>query len=132
MILAGALEYHYIQIFFIDRVALDRRIADLRFGKMPEISPFLHEVERHTEPGQKIALVIPSRKWHEGYEYAFLRAAYVLAGRTVLPVVWTDDRFISKNLRSADLVAAWHVEMNPGRFTVVWRGAGGALYRERR
>ena len=129
LILAGGFETNYLTIFFTDRTALAEKVGHLRFGKLPEIRPFLEAVKERTEPGQKIALVIPSARWNEGYEYAFYRAAYVLAGRTVLPVITPDNRMIEGNFERADLIAAWGVEPNPGRFTVEWRGEGGSLAR---
>jgi len=129
LILAGAFEVHYLTILFADRFSLADRVGQLRYGKLPEIRPFLEEVERRTDRGTEIALVTPARTWNQGYEYAFYRAAYVLAGRTVLPVMTPDDRPIIGNLERADLVAAWGVELDPERFSVIWRGAGGTLAR---
>jgi hypothetical protein len=130
LVLAGSFQPFYVRVFLLDRDALAARIDSLRFGRMPEIRPFLHSVERRTEMGESVALVTPF-SWHQGYEYAFYRASYVLAGRTVLPVITPTGRSISQNVKNADVVAAWQVDLDPGQFEVLWRGDGGTLARPR-
>ncbi len=132
LLFVGAVEPLYVRIFFMDRTILADGIGSLRYGKMPEIRPFLEEVARRSEPGMSVAIVIPGAEWDQGYEYAFYRAGYVLAGRTVLPVITPDNRSIPANLSGADLVAAWRTTLDSRRFEVLWEGAGGVLARPRR
>ena len=129
LLFLGTAEPQYVRIFFMDRVRLADGIGSARFGKMPEIRPFLEEVDRRSEPGMSVAIVIPNLEWSQGYEYAFYRAGYVLAGRTVLPVIAPDNRAIPANLSGADLVAAWRTDLDSRRFEIVWEGAGGVLAR---
>jgi hypothetical protein len=88
---------------------------------------FLREVEARTPPGSRIAIVV-SRRWFEGYSYAYYRANYVLRGREVLPVITPDDRPLEENFESADFVAGWHCRVREERHAPVWSGFDGTLY----
>lgn len=131
LVLAGSFQPFYLRVLLDDRVALAERIDFLRFGKMPGIRSFLQSVESRTEKGDSVALVTPFSGWNLGYEYAFYRASYVLAGRTVLPVMTPAGDSIPRNLKNADVVAAWQVDLDPRHFEILWRGDGGILARPR-
>lgn len=129
LLLGGSFQLDYLRVLLADRDAVARRIDHLRFGKMPEIRGYLEAVEAKTSRGESVALLIPAPGWNQGYEYAFYRAAYVLAGRTVLPVMTPAGDPIPGNLERADLIAAWRVPLDPSRFEIVWRGHDGVLAR---
>ncbi|MBW3670481.1 MAG: hypothetical protein KY432_02280 [Acidobacteria bacterium] len=131
LLLTASFQVDYLRVLGVDRSSLASRIDHLRFGKLPEIRAFLHEVARRTEPGDSIALVIPASDWNRGYEYAFYRAAYVAAGRTVLPVMTPAGNPIPQNMETADFVAAWRVSLDETRFEIIWQGEGGVLARSR-
>lgn len=129
LILVGSFQWTYLRVFLVDQGELADRMEVLRFGKMPEIRGFLDEVEKRTSPGESIALVVPAPDWNRGYEYAFYRASYVLAGRTVLPVMNPAGHPLPSNLERADYIAAWRAEVDPERFDIVWRERDGVLAR---
>jgi hypothetical protein len=66
-----------------------------------------------------VAIFAPFR-WDDGYEYAYARALYPLAGRRVV-------RFDQRD--RANFVAAYRVTPELPDFVVIWRGADGALLR---
>ena len=87
---------------------------------------FLARVRSSTKPGDSIVILAPARRGSEEYSFAFFRASYALAGRTVLPAVDTSGRVVAENIRAARYAAVWH-----GRFAStrrpVWRTPGGEL-----
>ncbi|HEV7922576.1 MAG TPA: hypothetical protein VGR02_17470 [Thermoanaerobaculia bacterium] len=91
----------------------------------PAYPRFLAEVRRRTPPGARIALVVPMPTWETGYDYAFFRASYFLAGREVLPILTRDGKPFGDNVRNAQYLAAWGVNARGGR--ELWRGNGGVL-----
>jgi hypothetical protein len=121
-----ALEPTMIRLPFVDRAALRssmERAPDRAW--YPQYPRFLDEVRRRTAQGSAIALVVPVRRWEYGYDYAFFRASYFLAGRELLPILTPDDQPLLESFRRARYVAAWGVNARGGR--VVWRGEGGVL-----
>lgn len=80
-----------------------------------------------TRPGDSIAIVVPPRSWKGGHEYAYRRAVYMLAGRTVIPILTPDDRNVQERIDRASHVVVWgDGPRDPGR-AVLCRGAGGEL-----
>jgi hypothetical protein len=71
----------------------------------PDYPLFLLDVRGRTRNGDSIALVVPVT-WASGYDYAFYRASYFLAGREVLPIRMP-DRSLPGNVRMARYVAVW-------------------------
>ena len=90
---------------------------------------FLEGVRAHTNPGDRIALIVPTTQWEGGYSYAYFRASYLLSGRAVLPLLYGSDDPIAENLDTAKYLAIWRGAPPPG--TIVWEGAGGVLLRPR-
>jgi hypothetical protein len=97
---------------------------DRGWGDYPK---FLDDVRAHTQPGDSIALVVPTLRWDGGYSYAFYRASYFLTGREVLPIVTDRDAAIPENFARAKYVAAWRRNVRDATRHVVWTGDGGAL-----
>lgn len=97
----------------------------------PGFSEFLSRVRMKTQPGDSIALVVPTRDWDKGYSYAYFRASYVLAGRRVVPVVDDHDRVQPGRLRDTRWVAAWGARFVSEEFVTIWSGSGGSLARRR-
>ena len=114
---------------FSDRSALAEAMRRYPDQRWPEYPRFLEGVAARTSAGDSIALLFPIMNWNGGYSDAFYRASYFLAGREVLPLITSDDRFHPENLQTAHYVAKWRVNVLPGRRTVVWRGEGGELLR---
>ena len=95
----------------------------------PDYPHFLDGVRAHTQPGDSIAIVVPTFSWEDGYSYAFYRASYFLSGREVLPLSNSRNEPQILNFRAARYVAVWHTEVPREHFTMVWSGAGGVLLR---
>lgn len=112
---------------FEDR-ELRHEVLSRRADPDPELAAFLAGVRERTREGDSILLILPVRQW-ERYSGAYFRAGYLLAGRTVLPIIATDGRVVRENVERADYVAAWRVRFTGG--TPVWSGAGGTLVRRR-
>lgn len=92
--------------------------------RAPQLSAFLEQVRLRTRNGDSIALVaFPGQR--DLYGYCYLRANYILAGRTVVSTMTRDYQFKPSALAEAKYVAAFGVQMGRGR--VIWRGAGGEL-----
>jgi len=127
LVVAG-IDWQYLALPFVDRsglAELARREAD-RQG-YPHYPRFLEAVRARTRSGQSIAIVAPPMRWSSGYDYAYYRASYFLAGRTVLPVIDRHDRAHAENLQAADFIAVWEQPFPLAGHRVAWRGEGGIL-----
>jgi hypothetical protein len=96
----------------------------------PDYPGFLDGVREHTNPGDTIAIILPTLSWERGYFYGYYRASYFLAGRAVLPVIEAGDRRLPQNIRDAKYVAVFGVGLRRPA-DVVWRSGRGALLRLR-
>jgi len=114
---------------FIDRRPLAASMRLYPDQRWPQYPRFLDGVRSRTRDGDSIALLFPIMNWNAGYADAYYRASYFLAGCEVLPLVTADDRPHPENLRTAHYVAAWQLDLQPGRGALVWRGEGGELVR---
>jgi len=127
-IVLSGLDVQFLSLPFVDRSGLAAHArAEADRAWYPAYPRFLEAVRVRTRPGQSIAIVVPVRRWNDGYDFAFYRASYFLAGRTVLPVLDSQDRVHPENMRAADFIAAWHQAFRINEHTIVWRGEGGAL-----
>lgn len=86
---------------------------------------FLNGVRERTPADSSIALVVPARG--AAYGAHFVRASYLLAGRSVLPTISRSDSFVPENYERAEYVAIWNARSAPEGRTVVWHAAGGQL-----
>ena len=116
MIAAGAFEPFYVRIFTIDRAKLEGNLIGLPYRKLPGLRELLVATRDHTREGDTIAIVTPY-SWDGGYEYAYARALYTLAGRRVV---------LQKDIAQANWVCAYGVAP-PGE--IVWRSPHGAIAR---
>jgi hypothetical protein len=98
-------------------------------ARWPQYASFMAEVRARTAPGDTIAIVTPASEPREAYPLAYYRASYYLAGREVLPVVDPQSGVaIEGNRAAARYIAAFGD--SPGAGELVWKGEGGALYRQ--
>ena len=95
----------------------------------PQYPRFIEGVRAHTQPGDTIAIVVPTLEWDDGYSYAFYRGSYLLTGREVLPLNDYLNHLQLLNFRQAKYIAVWNTPMPQAHFTTVWRGEGGVLLR---
>ena len=126
---AAGVEPILLSFPFRDRQPFVAQYATMLDRLSPDYVGFLESVRAHTKNGDTIALIVPQRRWEFGYSYAYYRASYVLAGRTVLPLVWHHNELLGANFAVAQYVAAWNVSAPAG--AVVFREKRGALVRRR-
>ncbi|MGH9457992.1 MAG: hypothetical protein ACRD2J_10175 [Thermoanaerobaculia bacterium] len=128
LLFAGTFQPFYVRVFFADRQAAHAWLTELPYRKSPGLRSFLVEARRRTQPGDAIAFLVPYSRWEGGYRYALRGAKYILAGRTVHPVVGPRDVDLTENLDRANVIVAWQVPVPPG-WEVTWAGEGGAVAR---
>lgn len=131
-IAAGAFEPFYLRIFFIDRARYGAMLAGLPYRKLPGLKEYLLEVRARTQDGDAIAIASlyhRAVRWEGGYDYLYARARYLLAGRTIVPLLDPSNRQLTENLRQATYVAAYRCDPAIPGFVVVWRGPDGELLR---
>jgi hypothetical protein len=132
-IIALRIEPQLLQLPFVSRQLLSailyRWPETQAPGDWARYPTFLQQVRERTKEGDKIAVIIPTMKWDDGYSYAYYRATYFLAGRDVLPLITADDRPHMENFYAARYVIVWHRPLHPRMGEVVWQGEGGALLR---
>lgn len=114
---------------FIDRKPIAEMFTRYPDREWEQYPRFLEGVRERTRGGDSIALIVPKMKWDDGYSYAYYRASYFLAGRTVLPLITSDDRPHPENFRDARYIAVWRTSLPQGRRVLVWSGEGGVLLR---
>ena len=117
-----------VLLAFEDRAAREATLAR-RADPSPELAAFLTSVRARTKKGESVVLLLPARDW-ERYSRGYFRASYLLAGRTVLPVLTKEGTVARENLARADYIAAWRVRY-AGDGSLVWQGHGGTLVRRR-
>jgi hypothetical protein len=126
-IAAGAFQPHYWRMFTINRKAAGAWLVELPYSHMPGLRRFMTAVRDRTRGGDRIAIIIPAPAWESGYQYGFTRSTYLLAGRTTVPLMGSDDRRLPRNVQLANYVACWHASPRIDGFATVWRSADGVL-----
>ena len=117
MIAAGAFEPFYLRVFRLP--PLHDNLVELPYRKLPGLRELLVATRDRTREGDTVAIVAPY-SWESGYEYAYARSLYTLAGRRVV---------LQKDVEKADWICAYGV-VPPGE--VVWRSKYGAVVRRTR
>lgn len=143
-IAAGAFEPFYLRIFTTDRTRFGAMLGALPYRKMPGMKQFLLEVRARTSDGDAVAIAapFPHTAWsgagdghivtatrEGGYDYIYNRAAYLLAGRRVVPLPDPGDQPLPRDLQNVTFIAAYRCDPAVPGFAVVWRGANGELLR---
>ncbi len=128
-IVVAGIDPYLLSMPFADRAALAPLFDRYADRSWQQYAQFLRDLREHTQPGQRIVVIVPATTWDGGYSYAYYRASYFLAGREVLPLFDDASRAHPENLRGADLVAAWRARVPLTHRTLVWRGDGGVLVR---
>lgn len=103
----------------MDRLRLRASLTELPYQKLPGLRRFLNDVSARTRNGEVVAIYAPFA-WDQGYEYAYARALYPLAGRRVVTFDQRDRATIIAAFQSAPAVAG---------FKVIWRSVDGTLLR---
>jgi hypothetical protein len=113
---AGSFQAFYLKIWSEDGRALNAYLTELPYRKVPGLREVCVEADRRTPPGARILFVAPAR----GYEYAFRRAQYLLAGRELIPMVGRNDG------PPGFVACVGRCSVPPGS-AVVWQSSAGML-----
>lgn len=119
MIAAGAFEPFYLRIFTIDLTKLRASLVELPYRKLPGLRELLVAADQRAAMGDTVAIFAPY-SWDAGYEYAYARSLYTLAGRRVV---------LQKEVAQAKWICAYGPAPVVAGFDVVWRGRGGVVMR---
>jgi hypothetical protein len=107
---AGSFQPFYLKVWRQDWRQLGAYLTELPYRKVPGLRQLCVETDRRTPMGARILFVAPEN----GFDYAFRRAQYLLAGKDVVPSGHAD-----------------YIACLPGcsarGFTVVWRSDRGLL-----
>ena len=114
MIAAGAFEPFYLRVLTLP--PLRDSLVELPYRKLPGLRELLVATRERTREGDTIAIVTPLA-WDNGYEYAYARSLYTLAGRRVV---------LQKDAQQAQWLCAYRT-VPPGE--VAWQSKHGALVR---
>jgi hypothetical protein len=127
----GCFQPFYLTIFRLDVPTLRAQWTELPYRKTPGLRRAVVEVARRTPKGARILLWTPQQTWEGGYDYAFRRAQYLLAGRELLPMLVDGrDAVDPGSARAAQYIACWpQCPPTPPGFAVVWKGESGTLLR---
>ena len=79
---AGSFQPFYLKVWRQDWRQLGAYLTELPYRKVPGLRRLCVEADRRTPPGARVLFAAPP---NEGYEYAFRRAQYLLAGKDVVP-----------------------------------------------
>lgn len=123
----GSAEPFYLRIFFDDAARMGATFAELPWRKLPGFQRFLEGVDARTPPGAQIAIAIPLPGWEGGYGYGYYRAAFLLPGKQIVPLLDAPE-----NIQKADYIAAWHESPSVVGFDAIWRSGDGVLLKRTR
>lgn len=128
LIVGGLFEAELVRFVFRDRQPIRERITELPYLRLPGLRAFLADVLGATKPGDRIAIWFNGARWEHGYYDVYFRAAYLLEGRRVLPLLYgIDRRLLTENLAQANYVACWRCETAPPGYRVARTLRGGVL-----
>lgn len=128
LIVGGLFEVELVRFVFRDRQPIREWVTELPYLRLPGFRAFLADVLAATKPGDRIAIWFNGARWEHGYEDAYFRAAYLLEGRRVLPLLYgSDRRLLTENLAQADFVACWRCETAPPGYRVARTIRSGVL-----
>lgn len=126
----GTFQSLYVRIYTIDLPGLRAAWTELPYRKLPGLRRMLLEVDRRTPDGARILLWLPQHEWDGGYGYGFWRAEYLLARKTVIPLLHPEhDRMEPSHLSEADWVVCWRQCPPPPDFVLTWKSDDGSLWR---
>jgi hypothetical protein len=112
---AATFQPFYWTILVRGRAEHARVLATLPYIRTPGLRELLEGTRLRTAAGARIGVVADPR--------AFMRATYVLAGRTTLPL--TDGRLLGQ----CDYIVSYRRDVQAPGFVEVWRSNDGVLLR---
>ena len=132
LLFLGGVQPYFVKLLFRDNNALAGSLAHAPDAQAPSYPEFLERVRGTTKDGDAILIIVPMRRWDDGYSYAYYRASYFLAGRRTVPIVNAEDALLRDNIAKADYVASWRVAARVPGFDTVWADDEGMLLRRTR
>lgn len=128
LVLVGVRPF-YFGFLFADRARWGAHFEALPDRRAPAYRDLLLEANRILPSEGRVALLFAPLDWAGGYSYAYYRAQYLLAGRTVIPLAWTDGARLER-LDEADYVVAYRSALPPGGvWEKLFSSAEGAILR---
>lgn len=125
-IAAGAFQPFYLDVWRQDWRTLGAFLTDVPYRKVPGLRHACLEAALRTPPGASVLLVTKHRSWPDGYDYAFRRAHYLLAGRQMVPMLGP------RPADPPDFILCVPAECSaPPSFRTIWRDSSGALLERR-
>jgi hypothetical protein len=94
----------------------------------PEMTDFFLGVRERTNRGDTITILLPPMPW-DSYTYPYYRASYLLAGRTVLPMITEKGEIRKLEIARANYLAIYGAPYEGAG--VIWRHGRGTLVRRR-
>ncbi len=116
---AGAFQPFYWRVLGIDRAPMLEYRIELPYRQLPGFRRFCLTVRGQTNDGDRIALMVP-RPLTPSYEFIVERAAYLLYGRTLVPM---------NEASKADVIAAYRIDVSLPHYTKIWRTRDGVFLR---
>lgn len=123
-VIAGSFQPYFLRIWKQDWGVLHAYLTELPYRKIPGLRQLLVETNRRTPDGARILFAMPGSIQKDGYDYAFGRAQYMLAGKDVVP------RF-AKDAGDVEYIVCWSRCNPPAHFAVIWKSDVGSLARRR-
>lgn len=118
----GAFQPFYLTGWRQDWSTVEAMLTELPFRKVPGLRSLCVEADRRIPAGARVLFAMPPDVSVEGYDYAFGRAHYLLAGKELVP----------RSQRSPgriDYVLCWNRCAPPPGFALVWESREGSLAR---
>ncbi len=129
LLIAASWEKFYFSVPFSSRERLAEQLTLLPYSKLPGLRGLLQQSDRLTKPGDVIVLAIPASRWDQGYEYAYARSLYPLAGRTVIPLVGESGGPDPRALGRADWVICLQSSIRAPGFALAESSSSGTIHR---
>ena len=129
VMLAGGFEPLFLRIFFLDREALRRHLIELPYRQLPGLQRLLLTARTQTIEGEKVGFWMDSPRWKEGYEYAYKRAGYPMAGRQVIPLIDSGSRLREAALKEIDVLVCWRCRPPFPEFRISYQTPDGVVAR---
>jgi hypothetical protein len=121
-IAAGAFQPFYLTVWRQDWRALGAFLTEVPYRKVPGLRRACLEAERRVPLNASVMLVTNHPSWPKGYDYAFRRAHYLLAGRQMVPMLGP------RPAAPPDFILCVPANCTaPLSYRAVWRDASGAL-----
>jgi hypothetical protein len=122
----------FLKALRIDREAAARHYDSLPYRRLPGLHQICQEVRLAVPRESTVAFWTPYPKWWEGYSFAYMRSAYLLAEYRLVPLLDDRDRPRADVLTDAEWVMAIGGTPRFEGFETVFALEHGAILRKAR